>query len=629
MRTRLRNYFVIAIALLSLIALVGSAQAAADLEVDKNHPGYIFSNITNVMTAYVTNSGNANAAGFNVSIEVTNATGVLNSSKATGVSVNAGATESVSLGNWTPTKVEDIWINVTADCDNDVPNENNETNNFANETRTAIVGSCVDPGGPTGVKVFEKECFGYRGQHPLTQAYTGGSDVIYTVGDYMYQHTEVNFNIGAPGGDVNRVDSYIADIPDSADIKQATLYLYHDWRRFEMYGWWDWTLNFTNSTDTYTVAETVNYTDCKGFGTDYMRERLYGTIVYNVTDYVTGDGTYTANVTGDLYPYPGYSTSYGQVEGMALMVVYDDGTPMVYRIAHGHDRLATYYQYSATSRSSYNVLPANATTNATLMNANSSGDVTYARLFTATVNGVDQTDGSAEGESLKCNDRPWDVGAWTNDGMGSGNDYPIGFGRDDVTSWLSDDVSDETVEMQETDATDNLNGYSVVFALMQACNRTLTNVTSCDDGGDEKHSFAQGEKVYARGCGLAANTDYKIWIQNYPVNEDEAIVVAEDPSTTKGDNVTTDGSGCFPATEVWNISATAPITYKQYDIVVDRQGAGVGQDTFNSGDPDGIDDACVEGFLAPVPEFATIALFGMGLLMLAGYVYLGRRRRRA
>ena len=626
-RTRLKNYFVIAIALLSLIALVGSAQAAADLKVDKNHPGYVFSNITNVMTAQVNNSGDANAVDFNVSINVTNASGVLYSSKTTGVSVNAGATESVSLGNWMPTKVENITINVTADCDSTIA-ESDETDNSRIETRNTT-GSCADDVNPKYEKIFEKECFGYRGQHPLTTNYTGGSDVIYTVGDYVYQGTEVNFKIGAPGGDVNRIDSYIADIPATANIEQATLYLYHAWRKGQTPKYPAWTLNFTNSTGTYTVAEDLNYTDCKGFGTSYMRERLYGTIVYDVTDYVTGDDSYSANVTGDLYPYEA-STSYGYVSGMALMVVYDDGTPMVYRIAHGHDRLATYYNYqSSTSTSSYHVVPDNATTSATLTDANPGGDVTYARLFTATVDGVDYTDGSAGGESLKCNGCAWDVGAWTNDGMGDFN-HPIGFGRDDVTGCLSGAGSDETVEMQERDASDNKNGYSVVFALMQACNRTLTSITSCDVSGNEKHSFAQGEKLYAKGCGLAASTNYKIWIQNYPVNEDELIVAGEDPSTTKGDAVTTDGSGCFDATEVWNISATAPITYKQYDIVVDNQDAGT-VDTFKSGDPDkdGIDDACVEGFLAPVPEFATIALFGMGLLMLAGYVHLGRRRRHA
>jgi len=416
------------------------------------------------MTAYVGNSGDTNAADFNVCIEITNTTGTLYAYKATGVSVDAGVNKEVSLGNWIPTKVENITINVTADCDNTTA-ESNETDNSRFEYRNST-GSCSDDVSPKYEKIFEKECFGFRGQHPLTEAYVGGSDAIYTVGDYKYQNTTVNFTIGAPGGDVNRVDGPVADIPDGATIEQATLYLYHAWRKLDTYGYPDWNMNFTNSTDTYAVSEAANYTDYKGFGTSYMRERIYGTIVYDVTNYVTGNGAYTANVTGEIHPLGGLSTSYGYATGMALMVVYDNGSSKAYRIAHGYDRIATLYQYSATSTSSYHVLPENATTSATLTDANPSGDVTYAKLFTATVDGVDYSTGSPAGESLKCNDCAWNEGAWSNDGMGSGNDYPIGFNRSNVTTCLSGAGSAETVQFQERDTSASLNGYSVVFAML-------------------------------------------------------------------------------------------------------------------------------------------------------------------
>jgi len=452
---------IVAIALLAVVALVGSAAAQPDLAVTKNHPGYVFSNLTNVMTAYVENSGDTNAADFNVSIEITNTTGTLYAYKATGVSVDTGVKEEVSFGNWKPTKVENITINVTADCDGDVNEGANETDNSRIETRNST-GGCADSGYTN--TMLEKECFGFRGQHPLIEAYTGGSDVIYTVGDYKYQNTTVNFEIGASGGDVNRIDGYVADIPAGATIEQATLYLYHAWRKGKTPKYPDWTMNFTNSTGTYTVAEAVNYTDCKGFGTSYMRERLYGTIVYDVTNYVTGNGTYTANVTGDIYPYES-STSYGYASGMALMVVYDDGSSKAYRIAHGYDRLSTYYQYSATSTSSYNVLPEDATTSATLTDANPSGDVTSAKLFTATVDGVDYSTGNPAGESLKCNDCAWNEGAWSNDGMGDFN-YPIGFSRAEVTTCLSGAGTVETVYFQERDTSTNKNSYSVVFAML-------------------------------------------------------------------------------------------------------------------------------------------------------------------
>ena len=465
MNTR-KNYVVIAIALLSLIALVGSAQAAANLTVTKNHPGYVFSDLTNVMTAYVGNSGtDSTGSTFSVSITVTSdATGnSLYTYKATGVGpLAAGVSEEVNLGNWKPTKVENITINVTADCDDGVL-ESDETDNSRLEYRNTTGEGCGEAAKYTNT-MLEKKCFGYQGQHPLTEAYVGGSDVIYTVGDYKYKNVTVNFEIGAPGGNINRVDGNIADIPDGATIEQATLYMYYCWRRLDTYGYPDFGMHFTNSTGTYNVAEAANYTDWKGFGTSYMRERAYGTVVYDVTDYVTDNGTYTANATQDIWPRES-SSNYGYASGMALMVVYDDGSGCKrYRIAHGHDRLATLYQYSATSKSSYHVLPEDATTSATLTDANPSDDVAYAKLFTATVDAVDYNTGAPGKESLKCNDCNWIEGAWSNDDMGDYN-YPIGFSRDDVTDCLSGASSDETVQFQERDSSYK-NGYGVVFAVL-------------------------------------------------------------------------------------------------------------------------------------------------------------------
>ena len=427
-----------------------------NIEVKAIHPGYVFANMTNVLTAYVNNTGNASATNFNVSISITNATGEGLYGNTTSVALlNASELKEVNLGNWKPTVLENITINVTADCDNTTA-ESDETDNSKLENRNTTGNITVD-------KMLPSTCFGYRGQHPLTEAYVGGSDVIYTVGDYKYQNTTVNFTIGA-GGDDNRVYNATADIPAGATIEQATLYLYHNWRKLDTYGYPDWTMNFTNSTGTYTVSEAVNYTDCKGFGTAYMRERIYGTIVYDVTNYVTGNDTYTANVTGNIYPINS-TKDYGYASGMALMVVYNDSSSKLYRIAHGHDRIVTLYQSSATSASSYHVLPDNITTSATLTDATPSvGVVTNASLFTATVDGVDYSTGNPAGESLKCNDCNWYEGAWSNEGMGDFN-YPIGFNRSNVTDCLSGAGSTEIVQFQERD-TSYKNGYSVVLTML-------------------------------------------------------------------------------------------------------------------------------------------------------------------
>ena len=151
-------------------------------------------------------------------------------------------------------------------------------------------------------------------------------------------------------------------------------------------------------------------------------------------------------------------------------------------------------------------------------------------------------------------------------------------------------------------------------------------ITSCDASGNETHQFTPNQSVYVKGSGLELNTDYKIWIQNDPVAEGETLVPGEDLSrlqetvTTGPDNG--NPSGGFPATEIWPIPQTEPVTHQPYDIVVDKVGGGEG--TYSSTD-DGIDSATVVGFVAPVPELPTIILFSIGLLVLAGYA--GYRRK--
>ena len=148
-------------------------------------------------------------------------------------------------------------------------------------------------------------------------------------------------------------------------------------------------------------------------------------------------------------------------------------------------------------------------------------------------------------------------------------------------------------------------------------------IISCNAAGNEINRFAPGEEVYAKGDALDANTDFKIWIQYSQVNEGDLIISAEDPSTTKGDNVTTDAQGDFSATLIWNISKGAAVTYTEYDIVADNQNRGtVGTYNFAT---DGLDSATVAGITAPVPELSTIILFSVGLLTLAGYVWFRRR----
>ena len=147
-------------------------------------------------------------------------------------------------------------------------------------------------------------------------------------------------------------------------------------------------------------------------------------------------------------------------------------------------------------------------------------------------------------------------------------------------------------------------------------------VTSCNVSGSEVNSFLPGDTVYVTATGLLPNTDYKIWIQPESVDEGEALSTGTDPSSTQ-ESVTSDANGDLSVTSIWANIPTGAAT--EYDIVLDCQGCGTG--TYNVAN-DGLDDASIAGFVAPVPELATLTLMGCGLGALFGLVKFKNRRKR-
>jgi len=152
---------------------------------------------------------------------------------------------------------------------------------------------------------------------------------------------------------------------------------------------------------------------------------------------------------------------------------------------------------------------------------------------------------------------------------------------------------------------------NVSFDLQEIIIQIGAKIVSCDEFGNEKNYFSPGDNVYVRGCWLEPNTQYKIWIQKDPVSLGDELVEAEDPSGYQ-EVVTTNDTGCFSPTLIWGIDANATPSYNKYDIVVDKidENAGV----FDS--VDGIDDAIVAGFVAPIPEIFTVLLVAAGLVLI-------------
>jgi len=155
---------------------------------------------------------------------------------------------------------------------------------------------------------------------------------------------------------------------------------------------------------------------------------------------------------------------------------------------------------------------------------------------------------------------------------------------------------------------------------------TYRLVTSCDSAGVEVNQFAPGESVYVKAEGLDASTAYKIWLQDSQVNEGDALIVGENPSSAvTPKEVTTDGSGNFGATLIWAIPGDAPVTHHEYDIVVNKGTSEVGQ-TYNAAD-DGLDSATVAGIVAPVPDVSSLILFASGFVLVSVYFVYGRRKK--
>ena len=450
------------IGLLVLLAVLAmpAASAASDLVVDRVDPRYIFVDLNNSLFAKVTNQGDAASGPYNVSIEITNdADTVLYSYKAVDcTSLGSGASTDVQnlevfLGYWTPTTPENVTINVTADCDDDVIEGSGEGNNTRIETRNTTGDCTVDD-------MLPDTCYGYRGQHPMTAAYDGTGKVIFTYGDSIAKGKIANFTIGS-GGDKNQVDGGTAEIPGGATVKKAVLYVYYGWRDIanSPNQGADPTPDFEMSIDGgSTLTADSYYTDMKGWaGSNYQ----YGTIVYDVTANVTGNGDYQvvrSNHISSPHDKKGYDYA------MVLMIIYDDCNGDTYSIAHGYDRLASLYW--GYSRWQYYVSPENATTTATLTDAGPGAAMTAAKLLTVA---IDTTDGTGT-ESQKVNDCPWDDGAWSKD---SGS-Y-LSFDRSDVTSCITPSGTDETVYFKEGWQQSG-NGFGAINAILTVENKPNATV---------------------------------------------------------------------------------------------------------------------------------------------------------
>ena len=456
--------FVTAIVLLSAMP-TALGDSGVNLTVIQIDPKYVFEGLGNVIVGNVSNTGGTDGSTGNVSLEVTNAAGLVYYEKNTdNLPIAADGTVEVMF-HWTPAVVENVTLEVTADCDNDIVETNENDNSLADHRNTT--GDClVDT-------MLPAECYGYRGQHPLQEVYNNSNNqhlnqhLIYTTGNYKYKsgwygvkNYTVSFNIGA-SGDANRITDVVADIPDGATITMARLYLHYCWYSFGVYGAYPsdyWDMTFVNGACDPTaepIPEAANYTDCKGFTSRYTN-KMYGTIAYDVTDNVTGDGSYCAHLTNNEPGSP-LAPKGASFTGMGLLIAYEhDGNPPIeYYIDEGCDRIATSYHSKSEKCWHYYVQSEDATTSAAFQCVDNP-PIVKATLFTVVA------DANSDQETLGFNDILLGTGIWSGSYY-----YPIGTDSRDVTDELQINPSceQEIVEFQEGYPV-RKNGFSALNAIL-------------------------------------------------------------------------------------------------------------------------------------------------------------------
>jgi len=165
---------------------------------------------------------------------------------------------------------------------------------------------------------------GYIGDKPLETCIheTGKGDLYYTVGNSYYSGKVYP-------GDVYTVTHNI-DLPEGATVKFARLYNYWTWSAEVVTGRDpEMKLSFNGKE----LTPEKEYSDRKGWG---IYNYPTGTWAYNVTDLVSGSGTYSTDIENT-----GPAASFVCIDGVGLLIVYTDpnGKDIEYWINEGADEL--------------------------------------------------------------------------------------------------------------------------------------------------------------------------------------------------------------------------------------------------------------------------------------------------
>ena len=276
-------------------------------------------NLSNEVDVTVKNNGTAPAGTFNVSLYANDT--LIGKQNVSGL--DAGNSTTVQF-MWMPTgedclqpvcefnwpNYKDYNITAVADCDSDVA-ESNETNN--------------------ATTVVERACYnGYMADEPLEHVAHGKlrGHLLFSTGDGKYKGL---YSVGD-----TQTTHYNIVLPEGATVKLAHLNVYYTWCKPE--GTCpEMEVNVTTpGGTTYTLPLMKAYNDIKCMCPGASWVLTFGNYVYNVTDYITGNGTYTVTVKNVCT-----QCNYFCPAAPGLMVLNeDDNAPMIeYWLNEGADVL--------------------------------------------------------------------------------------------------------------------------------------------------------------------------------------------------------------------------------------------------------------------------------------------------
>ena len=275
-------------------------------------------NLSNEVDVVIKNVGNRNVGTFNVSLYAESSF----IGKQVVSSLEAGSSITVQF-KWIPIGEDcfrdcsfayshkDYNLTGMADCDSNVDELNETTNNLTTVERACYNGYMADE---------QLETVSHGKLH-------GG--LLFTTGDGSYG------GLYYPGS--YRSTTYEITLPAGASVELARLNVYYTWY-YEKDSCPAMEVSITNETGTYVVPLDKSYNDikCQCPGAQWVFP--WGNYVYDITEYVQGSGTYTVTVKRAVWPPNPHSFC---ISAPGIEVLYEDeNKPLIeYWIAEGADVL--------------------------------------------------------------------------------------------------------------------------------------------------------------------------------------------------------------------------------------------------------------------------------------------------